>query len=86
MYADDITLLIAGANEIKVTRTANQVLDSASSWLTSHKLTPNISKTKYMIFSPQPHNIKDKIGVQIRNLLQMKQQTLIIWTFIFKTI
>ena len=68
MYADDMTILIGG-KQIKVTLT---VLDSASSWLTSHELTPNISKTKYMILSPQPHKIKNKIGVQIRNLLQMK--------------
>ena len=68
MYADDMTLLIPGANKIEVTLTANKVLDSVSSWLISHKLTLNISKTKYTIFPPQPHNIKDKI----RMLIKMK--------------
>ena len=66
MNADEMTLLISGTNKIEVTRTANKVLDSVSSWLTSHKLTLNISKTKYIIFSPKPHNIKDKIGMQIK--------------------
>ena len=64
MNADE--MIISGTNKIEVTRTATKVLDSASSWLTSHKLTLNISKTKYIIFSPQPHNIKDKIGRQIK--------------------
>ena len=58
MYADDMTRLIPQANKIEVTRTANKVLDSVSSWLTLLKLSLYISKTKYMIFSPQPHNIK----------------------------
>ena len=66
MYVDDITLLIPGANKIEVTQTANKVLDSISSWLTSHKLTLNISNTKYMIFSPQPHKLKEKFGMQIK--------------------
>ena len=66
MYADDLTLLIPGANKIEVTRTVNKVLGTVSSWLTSHKLTLTISKTKYMIFSPQPHNIQDKIEMQIK--------------------
>ena len=52
--------------KIEVTRTANKVLDIVSSWLTSHKQTLIISKTKYMIFSPQPRNIKEKIGMQIK--------------------
>ena len=60
-----MTLLIPGANKIKVTQTANKVLDSVSSWLTSDKLTLNILKTMYMIFSSQPHNIKDKIEMQL---------------------
>ena len=54
MYADDRILFIPRANKIEVTRTANKVLDTVSSWLTSHKLTLNISKTTLMIFSPQP--------------------------------
>ena len=61
-----MTLLISGANKVDVTQTANKVLDSVSSWLTSPKLILNTSKTKYMIFSLQPHNIKDKIGLQIK--------------------
>ena len=66
MCADDITLLIPGANKIEVARTANKVRDSVSSWLTSHKLTLNISKTKYMILLPQLHKLKDKFGMQIK--------------------
>ena len=37
MHAHDMTRFIPGANKIEVTRTANKVLDSVSSWLTSHK-------------------------------------------------
>ena len=66
MHAYATTQLIPVANKIEVTRTANKVLDSVSSWLTSHKLTLNISKTKYMIFSPPPHYIKDKIEMHIK--------------------
>ena len=39
MYANDMILLIPGANKTEVTRIANKVLDSVSSWLTSHTLT-----------------------------------------------
>ena len=67
MYVDDMTpLLVPGASKIEVARTANKVLNAVSSWLTSHKLTLNMSKTKYMIFSPQPYNIQDKIGMRIK--------------------
>ena len=59
MYADDLTLIVPGVNKIKVTQTANKVLDSVNTWLTFHKLTLNISKTKYKFFSSQLHNIRE---------------------------
>ena len=82
-----MTLLIPETNKIEVTRIANKVLDTVSSWLTSHKLTLTISKTKYMIFSPQPHDIQDKIGMQIKIKKSVANEvTIIIWAFILKII
>lgn len=49
LFADDTTIFIRGQNVIEMTNTLNCELIKISDWLTSNKLTLNLSKTFYMV-------------------------------------
>ena len=49
MYADDITLVVSGANTQIVNETLNMCLLKLHQWLQRSKLTLNVSKTKIML-------------------------------------
>ena len=53
LFADDTTFLISGVNIDDLFQLANCELEKSSVWFTSNKLTLNVKKTKYMIFSDQ---------------------------------
>lgn len=68
MYADDMTLLVTGAKKSELIKLSNEIISKVFDWLLDHKLTLNISKTKYMIFSPRPSAIKEYAGPKLNIL------------------
>ena len=50
MYADDAVLLFKAKSPHELQTNMQVGLGDVCNWLTTHKLTLNISKTKYMIF------------------------------------
>ena len=51
LFADDTTFLISGVDIDQLFTLANFELEKSSDWFKSNKLTLNVKKTKYMIFS-----------------------------------
>ena len=51
LFADDTNVLITGKKLIDIANTLNIELKNIESWLVANKLSLNISKTKYIIFS-----------------------------------
>lgn len=63
MYADDIVLIYAAASCKELERLINEDLTALHVWMNQHKLTVNISKTKYMLFNvPKTSNIEVLYG------------------------
>jgi len=63
LYADDTTLYIIGKNISDLTDKMNSDLQNISEWFKANKLSLNISKTNYIIFSQ--HHIDTNIPLQI---------------------
>ena len=51
LFADDTTFQVSGIDLDQLFETANLELEKASVWFKANKLTLNVKKTKYMIFS-----------------------------------
>lgn len=65
LFADDTTFQVSDPDPNKLFDIANSELEKASAWFTANKLTLNVKKTKFMIFSEKQFNIGDnnlKIG------------------------
>ena len=65
LFADNSHLFIKGKNLDNMTQTLNKELHLLVDWLRANKLSLNILKTNYMIFSPNRNvNIPDlDIGI-----------------------
>ena len=53
LFADDTTFQVSGVNIEQLFELANSELEKSSVWFRANKLTLNVKKTKYMIFSDQ---------------------------------
>lgn len=63
MYADDIVLIYAETSCEELQRLINEDMIALHRWMNQHKLTVNISKTKYMLFNvPRTHDIEVYYG------------------------
>ena len=51
MYADDSNVFISGDNSNELIEIANSDLIKICQWLNANKLSLNLNKTKYMLFS-----------------------------------
>ena len=54
LFADDSTLYLSGNSPERLIQIANEELHKLYYWCTANRLTINISKTHYMIFSNKP--------------------------------
>ena len=64
LFADDTNMFLSG-NNLEVLRSQlNEDLWEIQEWLNCNKLSPNVLKTHYMIFTPRSKIIED-IGVQL---------------------
>ena len=53
LFADDTTFQVSGVNLDQLFEIANSELEKSSVWFKANKLTLNVKKTKFMIFSDQ---------------------------------
>ena len=59
LFVDDTNLLITGNDTAEVCAKLNDDLKTISEWLYCNKLSLNVSKTHYMVFSPRSRNISN---------------------------
>ena len=53
LYADDMVICISGRKKNRMQKWIQKDLEKVTDWCISNKLSVNITKTKYMIFSPK---------------------------------
>ena len=70
MYADDSSFFISGSSVDELIDTANHELSNIYEWLVKNKLSLNVSKSKYMIFS------KDKRRTSINKHLLINNHSI----------
>ena len=68
LFADDSNLFYSGHDINDLTNSINEEMQSVLYWLEVNKLSLNVSKTHYMIFSSRNANIPD-IDIRIRNAM-----------------
>ena len=66
MFADDTNMFIAGNDINAVCTQLNGDLGLVQEWLACNKLSLNVKKTHYMVFTPRNKNIKD-MDIKINN-------------------
>ena len=64
-YADDTTFYTSGNDLNHIASKINSQLIQISGWLRANKLSLNIAKTKYMIFSPTSQVVSDNFRIEI---------------------
>lgn len=67
MFADDTTLFISDEDIETLTVSFNRELDSLNDWFTANKLSLNLSKTHYLLFSLNPQIRSRNIDLKINN-------------------
>ena len=69
MYADDTTLYccLEDIDSVNKELVLNRELKSVHLWLSANKLTLNINKSKYMLFSKHKNSQLPKLNLQINN-------------------
>ena len=80
-FADDTTVHASGSNLNELVRKINNELNKIQEWLCENKLSLNINKTNFMVFSPKSYlneNIDLKInGINIRQCGYLRDQNTI---------
>ena len=81
MYADDTTLYfcLKDIDSVNKEQVLNNELKSVHLWLSAKKLTLNVNKSKYMLFSKHKNTQPPKVNLQINNSLLL---SLISWVSI----
>ena len=67
MYADDSSFFISGSSVDELIDTANHELSNIYEWLVQNKLSLNVSKSKYMIFSKDKRRTSTNKHLLINN-------------------
>ena len=69
MYADDITLFccLEDIDSVNKELVLNSELKSVHLWLSANKLTLNVNKSKYMLFSKHENTQLPKLNLQVNN-------------------
>jgi hypothetical protein len=67
MFADDTNVFLKGSNIRELERIMNHELSLLSEWLKSNKLSLNVSKTHYMLFTSPRKKVNYKLSLNIEN-------------------
>ena len=75
IYADDNNLLLNGESLSALIKTANKELKKVVTWLQSNKLSLNIKKSKYVLFSRKGTTpiYEDKLCISINEICCVDQ-------------
>ena len=68
MYADDGVIYLSGRDAKSVINCVNQQITNITQWLLANKLTLNVRKSHYMIFSKQKLTLDDLPQIKINNV------------------
>ena len=72
LFADDTTFQVSDTDPDKLFEIANSELQKASVWFTANKLTLNVKKTKFMLFSEKECKIgNNKLQIGGTNIEQI---------------
>ncbi len=66
LFADDTNLCVAGNNRQELTTTVNIELDKLSAWFRLNKLSINVPKRHYMVFSNK-HKKVNNVNIEIHH-------------------
>ena len=67
MFADDSNFFATGENIEELTEKINLEINNITDWLQANRLSLNIKKTNFMVFSPRPRQNIPKITIKISN-------------------
>ena len=76
LYTDDSNLFLTGKNVATLIYIMNKDLSKIIEWLHSNKLSLNVNKTQYMIFSNKNKSINMHKSVTINNIIEEKWKIL----------
>ena len=65
-FADDTTIFKSGNNLIQLCQEINVELENVSKWLVANRLSLNVNKTKFMLFTHSPVDL-DSVNIKINN-------------------
>ena len=74
VYADDSNSFFIGKNVATLIDIMNKELSKVIEWLHSNKLSLNVNKTQYMIFSNKNNSINMHRSVTINNIILKKRE------------
>jgi hypothetical protein len=75
LFADDTTLYLSSSNIQQLYQSTNTDLEYLDEWFRSNKLSLNVSKTHYVLFSYKQSHIPNDLNIRIRNELISRKQT-----------
>ena len=74
LFADDSNLIFADKSLLNLERVVNQELSKVNDWLCANKLTMNIDKSNYVIFSSPQKKINCSLYIVIINRLREQKK------------
>ena len=74
LFAGDTNIYYESDSLVKLESKINKELSKLQLWLNVNRLSPNISKTNYVIFHPFNKPLKDQITIKI-NTIALSQKT-----------
>lgn len=75
LFADDTNMFITGNNIDVMIQTMNEVLEKLMLWLNTNKLSLNVKKTHYVIFTPGRSSVTPKETLKINNITIDREET-----------
>ena len=83
MFADDTTVWTSHKNTSTLFQLMQSEMELIDRWLVSNKLSINIEKTKFMLFSTPNPNVGGKHSLSIRNRQINQVNSLNFWVYSF---
>ena len=77
LFADDSTLYITGENPTELIHKANTDLQNFHKWCLSNRLTVNLNKTFYMLFTNKPPSVPPSLLLSQETITRTNQHTLL---------
>ena len=79
LFADDTSLFFSHANPVHLINMVNQELEKISIWLRVNKLSLNVGKTKFMIFSPRQKRLQVDFRMVLNDREISQVEEIVFW-------